>query len=128
MCCHLEFDRIPSGGSGTMFRCVILACCLAAAAGIPADISAVSQSEDGKGFLEKFSISGWFRREPTMEKKEEALCEVEDWRKSSMKLLLEMPATGLFEDLKGTVKWEISGMAMKDSQVHDTSSPRGVSP
>jgi hypothetical protein len=35
-----------------------------------------------------------------------------------MKLLKEIPAAGLFEDLKGTTKWEISGMVVVNKMIH----------
>lgn len=40
-----------------------------------------------------------------------------DWRTSSLKLLKEMPAAGLFEDLKGSSTWEISGLVIVDKMV-----------
>ena len=43
-------------------------------------------------------------------KPDDDICTKEDWRKTSLKLVQEMPVAGLFTDLKGTVKWEASGM------------------
>lgn len=41
---------------------------------------------------------------------EESVCHRWDWRKNSLKLLVEMPAAGLFADLKGHDKFEISSI------------------
>jgi hypothetical protein len=38
------------------------------------------------------------------------ICTDSDWRKTSLKLVRQLPVAGLFEDLKGTSKWEASGM------------------
>ena len=38
------------------------------------------------------------------------VCSDGDWRKTSLKLIRHLPIAGLFKDLKGTVKWEASGV------------------
>lgn len=38
------------------------------------------------------------------------VCTDGDWRKTSLKLIRHLPIAGLFKDLKGTVKWEASGV------------------
>jgi hypothetical protein len=39
------------------------------------------------------------------------ICEDQDWRKASLKLLREVPFAGLFRDLQGETKFEASGLA-----------------
>jgi hypothetical protein len=42
------------------------------------------------------------------------ICTDEDWRKTSLKLVRELPIAGLFRDLKGTTRWEASGTDIVD--------------
>ncbi len=77
--------------------------CFLALAGVglcmPVDGNAVEEVKSESWF----SMMTWFEKPDT-------ICEDLDWREYSFKLAKELPAAGLFRDLKGTEKWETSGM------------------
>jgi len=57
------------------------------------------------------SIHKWtFAQAPASQPMAADICTDSDWRKTSLKLVRQLPVAGLFEDLKGTSKWEASGM------------------
>lgn len=51
------------------------------------------------------------------DEEDEDICHAWDWRKKSLKLVREMPISGLFRDLKGYSKFEASGITRYGNQV-----------
>mmetsp|Transcript_38680 Transcript_38680/g.75582 ORF Transcript_38680/g.75582 Transcript_38680/m.75582 type:complete len:400 (-) Transcript_38680:211-1410(-) len=109
-----------------LLRLVASLCLLCMVLSVPTEPVEVDTTTS-QGVGQRFSLDGfrqWFSQSTTRfvgggpDKKKVKICEASDWRKASMKLLKEVPATGLFQDLKGTDKWELSGTAIVDEEIY----------
>ena len=70
----------------------LLSCCAGVGVAIPAVVAGV-RGKTGRAYGDYSSD----------------ICSEEDWRKTSLKLVRQLPVPALFTDLKDTMKWEASG-------------------
>lgn len=82
-----------------------LACCFAAL--ISTNVYASSNTlTDRLDTVLSFAALGRYDRH----RRPKSICESEDWRKQSLKLIKEVPFAGLFPDTHGESKFEASGL------------------